>query len=96
MKSDEIKVAEALANLTESQWFNPAIFGRYLATQPFYTIDRVIEMISYIVNEQSKIHHRAVVEGGTSSEGLLLANELNECIKASKEIYEYKNLKLPR
>jgi hypothetical protein len=96
MKTDEQKVAEALVNLTESHWFNAAIFGRYLATQPLYTVDRVIEMVAYIVSEQSKIHHRAVVENGTSSEGLILANELHECIKASKEIYEYENLRLPK
>jgi hypothetical protein len=91
MKTQEIKVAEALVNLTESHWFNPTIFGRYLAEQPMYTIDRIMEMVVSIISEQSKVHGRM----DSTSEGLLLANELNECVKAYQERTKLDSLKLP-
>jgi hypothetical protein len=94
-KTIEIKVAEQIVNLTDDHWFNPAIFGRYLAEQPLYTSDRIMEMIAYIVHEQAKMHMTNSVRG-TSSEGLLLANELNECIKAYREVNVINNLTLPK
>ena len=95
MKTPEEKVAEQIVNLTESHWFNPTVFGRYMAEQPLYTIDRIMEMIVSIINEQSKVHYANVARDNTSSEGLLLANELNECIKAYQEDNKLNNLKLP-
>ena len=94
-KSPEIKVAEQLTNLTEDHWFNATIFGRYLAEQPVYTIDRVMEMVASIISEQAKMYQLLRLKG-TSSEGLLLANELNECIKAYQEVTVISNLKLPK
>jgi hypothetical protein len=94
-KTTEIKLAEQIANLTDDHWFNPAIFGRYLAEQPIYTIDRIMEMVAYIISEQAKTYQVQKVRG-TSSEGLLLANELNECIKAYQEVNVINNLKLPK
>jgi len=94
-KTVEIKVAEQIVNLTDDHWFNPAIFGRYLAEQPLYTSDRIMEMIAYIVHEQAKMHTTNSIRG-TSSEGLLLANELNECIKAYREVNVINNLTLPK
>ena len=94
-KTTETKLAEQIANLTDDHWFNPAIFGRYLAEQPLYTIDRIMEMVAYIISEQAKTYQLLKVKG-TSSEGLLLANELNECIKAYQEITNLSNLTLPK
>ena len=94
-KTQEIKVAELLVNLSDDHWFNPAIFGRYLAEQPLYTVDRIMEMVAYIISEQTKTYELQKVRG-TSSEGLLLANELNECIKAYQEVNVISNLKLPK
>jgi hypothetical protein len=94
-KTQETKLAEQLANLADDHWFNPAIFGRYLAEQPLYTIDRVMEMVASIISEQAKVYHLQRVRG-TSSEGLLLANELNECIKAYQEMNVINNLTLPK
>jgi hypothetical protein len=94
-KTQETKLAEQLANLADDHWFNPAIFGRYLAEQPLYTIDRVMEMVAHIISEQAKVYHLQRVRG-TSSEGLLLANELNECIKAYQEMNVINNLTLPK
>ena len=95
MKTPEIKVAEQLTNLMDDHWFNPTMFGRYLAEQPLYTIDRIIEMITSIISEQAKVYELLRLKG-TSSEGLLLANELNECIKAYQEVNVISNLKLPK
>ena len=94
-KTQETKLAEQLANLADDHWFNPAIFGRYLAEQPLYTVDRIMEMVSYIISEQAKMYELLRLKG-TSSEGLLLANELNECIKAYQEVNVISNLKLPK
>ena len=95
MKTPEIKVAEQLTNLMDDHWFNPTMFGRYLAEQPLYTIDRIMEMITSIISEQAKMYELLRLKG-TSSEGLLLANELNECIKAYQEVTVISNLKLPK
>lgn len=93
-KTPEIKVAEQLTNLMDDHWFNPTMFGRYLAEQPLYTIDRVMEMVVSIISESSKTYvlHKG---RGESTEGLMLANELNECIKAYQEENKLVNLKLP-
>ena len=93
-KTNEIKVAESLVNLMDDHWFNPTIFGRYMAEQPIYTIDRIMEMIVSVISEQAKIYD-VHLNRGTSSEGLMLANELNECIKAYQEDNNLVNLKLP-
>jgi hypothetical protein len=94
-KTQETKLAEQLANLADDHWFNPAIFGRYLAEQPLYTVDRIMEMVAYIISEQAKVYELLRLKG-TSSEGLLLANELNECIKAYQEVNVINNLTLPK
>ena len=94
-KTTEIKIAEQLTNLMDDHWFNPTIFGRYLAEQPLYTIDRVMEMVVSIISEQAKTYQLHKTRG-ESTEGLLLANELNECIKAYQEDNVISNLKLPR
>jgi len=94
MKTQEIKVAESLVNLMDDHWFNATIFGHYLAQQPIYTIDRIMEMIVSVISEQAKMLHVYSNQGSTS-EGLMLANELNECIKAYQENNQLVNLKLP-
>lgn len=93
-KSQEIKVAESLVNLMDDHWFNPTVFGRYMAEQPIYTIDRIMEMVVSVISEQVKMYD-LYLNRGTSSEGLMLANELNECIKAYQQDNNLVNLKLP-
>jgi len=82
-KSKEQKVAEALVELTESHWFNPAVFGRMLSDQPIYTIDRVMEMVVQIINHQSN-RYESELKNERTSEGLILANELSQVIKLLK------------
>lgn len=93
-KSQEIKVAESLVNLMDDHWFNPTVFGRYMAEQPLYTIDRIMEMVVSVISEQAKVYN-VHLNRGESTEGLILANELNECIKAYQEDNNLVNLKLP-
>jgi hypothetical protein len=93
-KSPEIKVAESLTNLMDDHWFNPTVFGRYLAEQPLHTIDRVMEMIASVISEQAKIYN-VYLNRNETTEGLSLANELNECIKAYQVDNNLTNLKLP-
>jgi hypothetical protein len=93
-KTPEIKVAESLVNLMDDHWFNATIFGHYLSQQPLYTLDRIMEMIVSVISEQAKMLH-VYSNQGSSSEGLMLANELNECIKAYQQDNNLVNLKLP-
>jgi hypothetical protein len=93
-KSPELKVAESLVNLTDDHWFNPTVFGRYMAEQPLHTIDRIMEMVVSIISEQAKMYN-VYLNRNETTEGLSLANELNECIKAYQEDNRLVNLKLP-
>jgi hypothetical protein len=80
MASKEQKVAEAIAELTESHWFNPAIMGRILSDQPIYTLDKIMDMVKWIIHYQNQRYKVEQVAGRTS-EGLLLAHELDTQIK---------------
>ena len=94
MNTKEVKVGEAIANAVEDHWFNPAAIGRYLSEQPYYTIDRVMEMVAWVIEKQARRHE---LEAGTgeSSEGLFLAYELDKVIDSLKKKYILENIKLP-
>ena len=100
-KTRETKVAEDLVNLTEDHWFNAAILARYLTDQPFYTIDRIMELVAQIIRWQSNRHKdelttdSGIYNSGLTSEGLFLANELNETLTKLIKTYKWENLKLP-
>jgi hypothetical protein len=94
MQTPEDKVANSIVELTESQWFNPAVFGRVLANQPFYTSDRIMEMIVHAIKQLSIRHDQESVHG-KSSHGLMLANELHSAITAIRELSTFDNLTLP-
>ena len=93
--SKELKVGEAIANAVEDHWFNPATIGRYLAEQPYYTIDRVLEMVTWIIEKQAR-RHELESAAGNSSEGLFLANEIHQSIKSITSKYQFNNLSLPK
>jgi len=94
MSSKELKVGEAIANAVEDHWFNPATIGRYLADQPYYTIDRILEMVTWIIEKQARRHELELV-AGDSSEGLFLAYEIDKHIDKLKKQYVLDNVKLP-
>ena len=101
MKTREIKVAEQLVNLTEDHWFNPAILARYLTDQPFYTVDRIMELIAQTIRWQANRYNDeldtedGIYNSGMTSEGLFLANELNKTLNELIKTYKWENIKLP-
>jgi len=100
MKTPEQKVAEQLTNLTEDHWFNAASLARYLTDQPYYTTDRIMELVAQIIKWGGRRHEdeltpSGVYESNTSSEGLFLANELSKTLDRLTKNYKWENLKLP-
>jgi len=100
-KTREIKVAEDIVNLTEDHWFNAAILARYLTDQPFYTVDRIMELVAQIIRWQANRYNdelttdTGIYNSGQTSEGLFLANELNETLNRLIKKYKWENIKLP-
>ena len=100
MKTPEQKVAEQLTNLTEDHWFNPASLARYLTDQPYYTTDRIMELVAQIIKWGGRRHEdeltpSGVYQSNSSSEGLFLANELSKTLDELTKTYQWDNLKLP-
>jgi hypothetical protein len=100
-KAQEIKVAEAIVNLTDDHWFNPAILARYLTDQPFYTVDRIMELVAQIIRWEANRYNDeldtedGIYNSGLTSEGLFLANELNQTLNKLIKKYKWENIKLP-
>jgi hypothetical protein len=94
-QSKELKLAELIANSVEDFYFNPAVVARYLSDQPYYTIDRIMEMLVQIINHQAMRHDTEAVDNLTS-DGITLARELAAAIKATRELMDFPNLKLPK
>jgi hypothetical protein len=95
MKNKEQQIGELLANSVEDHFFNPAALGRYLAEQPTYTIDRVIEVVAWIIEKQARRYEREIENGGMISEGLALAYKLDEVIDKIKDKNTFEHIKLP-
>lgn len=95
MQTKEQKIGELLANSVEDHFFNPAALGRYLAEQPTYTIDRVIEVVAWIIEKQAERYRREVSNNGTVCEGLIIANMLDNVIDKIKVSNDLKSVKLP-
>jgi hypothetical protein len=95
MQSKEHKIGELLANSVEDHFFNPAALGRYLADQPIYTVDRVMEVVAWIIEKQAERYRREVSNNGTISEGLIIANMLDKMIDKIKVSNDLKSVKLP-
>ncbi len=55
MKTKEHQIGELLANSVEDHFFNPAALGRYLADQPIYTVDRVMEVVAWIIEKNTNL-----------------------------------------
>ncbi len=95
MKTPETKLAEAIATATENHYFNSSIIAHTLSDQPHYTIDRIMEMIVKTIRYQAQ-RHQNDWENGRTSEGLFLANELNNYIQEITKKYQFNNLSLPK
>ena len=80
-KTEEQKAVEALVKAMDNNWFNPAIFANLIVNeQPLYTQERLLELISYIIQYQAERMETAV-EHGETSDALILAHVLNEVIE---------------
>jgi hypothetical protein len=94
MASKEIKVGELLANSVEDHFFNPATLGYYLSQQPNWTIDRVMEVVCWIIEKNARIYE-AKAGHQEISEGLALAYKLDQIVDRIKEANNFNNIKLP-
>ena len=95
MKSKERQIAELLCNSVEDHFFNPATLAGYLADQPTYTLDRIMEVVTWVIEKQARTYEREVENGGVVSEGLALAYKLDQVVDKIKEKNTFNNLKLP-
>ena len=83
--SKEIKLADTIANAMEDHFFNPAAVARHLSNQPIYTVDKVMELISYIIMSMDE-RRKVEAEQGSTSQGLILAYNLKKMLdKAPKK-----------
>ena len=84
MQPRETKLANTVASCVEDHFFNPAAVARHLSNQPIYTVDKVMELVSYIItsmNERGKVE----IAQGSTSKGLILAYNLKKMLdKAPK------------
>ena len=95
MKTKEQQIGELLANSVEDHFFNPAALGRYLADQPIYTLDRIMEVVAWIIEKQAVRYDRELANNGTVCEGLIIANMLDKMIDKIKVSNDLKSVKLP-
>ena len=81
-KSSETKVAEKLAEGLNNHTFSPAVLANILTTYyPIYTQDRLMELVKWIIKYNS-MRLTTEWDKGQTSEGLLLADGLNDLIIA--------------
>ena len=81
-KSNETKVAEKLAEGLNDYTFSPAVLANVLTTYyPIYTQDRLMELVKWII-KYNALRMRTEWDKGTTSEGLLMADLLEEVITA--------------
>ena len=95
MKSKERQIAELLCNSVEDHFFNPATLAGYLADQPTYTLDRIMEVVTWVIEKQARRYEREVENGGVVSEGLVISSKLDQVVDKIKEKNTFNNLKLP-
>ena len=93
-QAKEIKVGELLANSVEDHWFNPATLGHYLSQQPNWTIDRVMEVVAWVIEKNARIYE-AKAEAGEVSEGLILAYKLDQVVDKMKAVNNFQHIRLP-
>jgi uncharacterized membrane-anchored protein YjiN (DUF445 family) len=95
MQSKEQKIGELLANSVEDHFFNPAALGRYLAEQPIYTLDRIVEVVAWVIEKQARRYEREIEQGGVVSEGLAISHKLDQVVDKIKLKNNLQHIKLP-
>jgi len=94
MASKETKLGELIANSVEDHWFNPATLGYYLSQQPHWTIDRVMEIVLWVIEKAAR-RYEDEYNNGQLSEGMLLAYNLDKVIDKYRTKYDFKHIKFP-
>ena len=95
MATKEQKVGELISNSVEDHFFLASQVGYYLSQQPYYTVDRVMELIAWIIEKQARRYDDDLSKSGEFSEGLWLASELDKVIDRYKAKYKFEHIKLP-
>ena len=95
MKTKEQQIGELLANSVEDHFFNPAALGRYLAEQPIYTLDRIVEVVAWVIEKQARRYEREIEQGGVVSEGLAISHKLDKVVDKIKLKNNLQHIKLP-
>jgi hypothetical protein len=81
-KIQEEKIAEALAEAVDNNWFNPVLCADLIVNHlPLYTQDRLVILMSEIIRQQAT-RFDVEWEHGYTSEGLMLSSHLAEVIEA--------------
>lgn len=78
----EEKIAEALAEAVDNNWFNPTLCADLIVNHmPLYTQDRLMILISEVIRQQA-LRFETEWEHGYTSDGLMLSSHLAEVIEA--------------
>lgn len=81
-KSKESKIAEQLADVLNDQTVTPSVIANCLITyNSIYTLDRLMELVKYII-KYNYLNSLTEWDKGNTSEGLLLADLLNQTLVA--------------
>ena len=95
MKTKEQQIADLLCSSVEDHFFNPAALGRYLAEQPTYTLDRIVEVVAWVIEKQAERYRREVRDNGQVCEGLIISEALDKVIDKIKITNDLKSVQLP-
>jgi len=81
-KAEEFKAAEKLTSYLNNANFSPAVMANVLTTEhTLYTQDRLMELVKYII-QYNALRLKSEWDKGYTSEGLMLADALNDMIEA--------------
>ena len=81
-QANEFKAAEKLTEYLNNANFSPAVMANVLTTEhTLYTQDRLMELVRYIIQYNS-LRLKSEWDKGYTSEGLLLADALNDMLEA--------------
>jgi hypothetical protein len=79
-KANEFKAAEKLTDYLNNANFSPAVMANVLTTEhTLYTQDRLMELVRYII-QYNALRFKQDWDTGYTSEGLLLADALNDML----------------
>ena len=80
-KSKESKIAEQLADVLNDHTVTPSVIANCLITyNSIYTQDRIMELVKWIIKYEA-LRLRTEWDKGNTSEGLLMADYLNDYLE---------------